>query len=131
MFADSFSVLSIHCVARGLGASSLCFLPCIARWFPATPRPCCTAHGRVSSGILRLALPLEIIPSHGESGPYLIIISLAHKSHNPNGISIGPAVFATLITVTDRQTDRPRYSVCNNRPHLCVRSMRPKNTTFH
>jgi len=26
---------------------------------------------------------------------------------NPNGISIGSAVFAWLTTVTDRQTDRP------------------------
>ena len=44
------------------------------------------------------------------------------RAHNPNGISIGSAVFSGLMTVTDRQTDeqtvRPRYSVCNNRPHL-------------
>jgi len=26
MFADSFSILSIHCVARGLGASFLYFM---------------------------------------------------------------------------------------------------------
>jgi len=25
-----------------------------------------------------------------------------------------------LTTVTDRQSDGPRYSVCNNRPHLCT-----------
>jgi len=41
---------------------------------------------------------------------------------NPNGSSIGAAVFAGLTSVTDRQTDqqteRPRYSVGNNRPHL-------------
>jgi len=37
---------------------------------------------------------------------------------NPNYFSIGSAVYAGLITVTDRQTDRPRYAVCNNRPHL-------------
>ena len=36
----------------------------------------------------------------------------------PNGISIGSAVFAGLTTVTDRLTDGPRYSVCNDRPHL-------------
>jgi len=36
----------------------------------------------------------------------------------PNGISIGSAVFAGLTVVTDRQTDRPRYSAGNNRPHL-------------
>ena len=28
--------------------------------------------------------------------------------------------FAGLTIVTDRQRDRPRYSVCNNRPHLYV-----------
>jgi len=45
---------------------------------------------------------------------------------NPNGSSIGAAVFAGLMSVTDR----PRYSVGNNRiGHIYVRStaMRPKN----
>jgi len=44
---------------------------------------------------------------------------------NPNGSSIGAAVFAVLTSVrdrqirqTDRQTDRPRYSVGKNSPHL-------------
>jgi len=41
---------------------------------------------------------------------------------NPNRISIGSAVFAGLTTVTDRstdrQTDRPRYSVSNSRPRI-------------
>jgi len=37
---------------------------------------------------------------------------------NLNGISISWAVFAGLTSVTDRQTDRPRYSVGKNRPHL-------------
>jgi len=36
-----------------------------------------------------------------------------------NGISIASAVFAGLIKwQTDRQTDKPRYSVGNNRRHL-------------
>jgi len=26
----------------------------------------------------------------------------------------------------DRQTERPRYSVCNNSPHLCRTVMQPK-----
>jgi len=36
----------------------------------------------------------------------------------PNDISIGSVVFAGLMAVRDRQTDRPRYSVYNNKPHL-------------
>jgi len=43
------------------------------------------------------------------------------RVHIPNGISIGSAVLAGLTVVTDRQTDRPRYSVCINRPHLASR----------
>jgi len=40
------------------------------------------------------------------------------RVHNANGISIGSAVFAGFMSVTDRPTDRPCYSVCNSRPHL-------------
>jgi len=36
----------------------------------------------------------------------------------PNCISIGAAVFAVLTSVTDRQTERPRYSVSNSGLHL-------------
>ena len=32
---------------------------------------------------------------------------------------------------TDRQTDRPRYSVCNNRPHWHNNGMRPSNKLFN
>jgi len=43
---------------------------------------------------------------------------------SPNGISIGAAGFAGLTSVTDRQTirqtDRLRYSVGNDRPHLRI-----------
>jgi len=35
---------------------------------------------------------------------------------HPNGISVGSAVFEGLTIVTNRPTDRPRYSVCNNKP---------------
>jgi len=45
------------------------------------------------------------------------------SSNQTNGISIGLAIFAGFTIVTDRQTDRPRYSVCNNRRHLYVRSI--------
>jgi len=52
----------------------------------------------------------------------------------PNGISIGSTVFAGLTTVTDRQTDRPRYSVGNSRRiYACSTAMRPnkQNRTGH
>jgi len=39
--ADSFSVLSTHYVARGLGARFSVQVPSIARWFPTRARPCC------------------------------------------------------------------------------------------
>jgi len=51
---------------------------------------------------------------------------------NPNDISIDSAVFAGFSTVSDRQTDRqtgrPRYSVCNNRPHLHCESKKQGTT---
>jgi len=37
---------------------------------------------------------------------------------SPNGISIGSAVFAGLTNVTNRQTDRPRYSSFSSSPRL-------------
>jgi len=50
---------------------------------------------------------------------------------NPNGISIGSAVFARLTGVTDRQTDRPTdpatRSVTIGRIYVRSTAMRPKN----
>ena len=51
---------------------------------------------------------------------------------NPNGISIGSAVFAGLTTVTDRQTDRPTdrprtRSVTIDRIYVRSAAMRPNN----
>jgi len=51
---------------------------------------------------------------------------LTHASSCPHE-SISQTVFAGLTIVRDRQTDRPRYSVCNNRPHLRSTAMRPNN----
>jgi len=44
------------------------------------------------------------------------------RVYNPNGISIGSAVFAGRTILTNRQTDRETtlYSVGNNRPHLYI-----------
>ena len=46
--------------------------------------------------------------------------------HNPNGISIGSAVFAGLTTVTDRQTDHATRSVTTGRIYVRSTAMRPK-----
>jgi len=40
------------------------------------------------------------------------------RAHNPTAASRSvQQLFAGLTTVTDRPTDRPRYCVCNSRPH--------------
>ena len=53
---------------------------------------------------------------------------------NPNGISIGSAVFAGLTSVTDRLTDRPTdhatRSVAIGRMYLRSAAMRSKNPEF-
>jgi len=46
------------------------------------------------------------------------MVPWAHASPLLKEISIGSAIFAGLKIVTDRQADRPHYSICNNRPHL-------------
>jgi len=40
---------------------------------------------------------------------------------------IGSIAFAGLTVVTDRQTDRPLYSVCSNKLHLAYAAIRPGN----
>ena len=87
----------------------------------------CTVHSRAC---LYFTMGRPLSPKFslpvGGSGLHLLHGSLSSrcppKAHNPNSISIGSACFARLTTVrdrqTDRQTDRPRYLVCNNRPHL-------------
>jgi len=63
--------------------------------------------------------PLKTAPCMGESGPpfntWFLVPTQVHRS---NSISISSAIFAGFTTVTDEETDRPRYSVCSNRPHL-------------
>jgi len=74
----------------------------------------CTVHVRVSSRACR-GMPFP----WGDLDP---MVPWRTRVLNPNGISIGSAVFAGFTSVTDRPTDRPRYSVGNNRPHLYVSS---------
>ena len=49
------------------------------------------------------------------------------RAHNPNGILIGSAVFAGLITVTDRQTDHATRSVTIGRIYVRSAAMRLNN----
>ena len=65
-------------------------------------------------------LPREVMPA-GYKYAYSLVsvcpsahVNLHHtwfpgptQVHNPNGISIGPAVFAGITSVTDRPTERP------------------------
>jgi len=61
-------------------------------------------------------LPLRM----ARSAPHLIHGSLPIRVNAPNGIMIGLTAFAGLTIVTYGPTDRPRYSVRSNRPHLEV-----------
>ena len=54
-------------------------------------------------------LDLHVI--HGSSGQRKSSTKTAARS-------VQPFLQGSLVWQTDRQTDRPRYSVCNNRPHL-------------
>jgi len=63
--------------------------------------------------------PVKPAPSHGGSAsPFNTWSPGPTQVHILNGISIKSAVSAGLTIVTDRQTDRPHHSVCNNRLHL-------------
>jgi len=70
------------------------------------------------SGMPGHVLSTKIAPLHGATGAQSNKWFFGPtRSLNLNGILIALAVFAGLTTVTDRQTDRPRYSVGNNMPH--------------
>ena len=74
-------------------------------------QPFCTAHSIES-------LCFTMCPSPPSKLSFAWGIWSSHLIHG----SLSTAVLAWLTTVTDgptdRQTDRPRYSVCNNKPHL-------------
>ena len=81
---------------------------------------------------------LKIASSHEGSEPLSNTWFLVPtRAHNPNGISIGSAVFAGLTSVTDRQTDQPTdrptdhatRSVRIGRIYVRSTAMRPNNNT--
>jgi len=69
--------------------------------------------------VLYNGLPLlpQNCPFHGDLDPHLIHGSFSPPV-NPNGISVGSAIFARLTTVTDRQTDRQTWSVTTGRIYI-------------
>jgi len=72
----------------------------------------------------RKGVPQKTASSLGRSEPPTNTWFLGPTEvHIPNGISIGSDVFAGLMAVSNRQTDRPRYT-CSNRSHLCTVCMR-------
>ena len=72
--------------------------------------------------------PLKIARSHGGSGPPSNTWFLRPTQvHNPNGTSIGSAVFAGSLVWQDRPTDHATRSVTIGRIYVCSTAMRPKN----
>ena len=75
-------------------------------------------------------LPLKINPSHGGSGPLSNTWFLGPTQLlNPNGISVGAAVFAGLTSVTDRPTDHATRLVRIGRIYVRSTVMRPNKNT--
>ena len=63
--------------------------------------------------------PLKIAHVHGGRRPGLIHGCLGPPESTSSTMRPAVQLFSARLTiVTDRQTDRPRYSVCNNKPHL-------------
>jgi len=61
----------------------------------------------------RLPFSIKIAPSHSDLDPAHLTRLLASTPVSKlilNGITTGSSVFAGLTVVTDRETDKPRYS---------------------
>jgi len=85
-------------------------------------------HGKYSLYVtLAIPSPSNIVPPMGHLDPLNIWFFVPTQDHTLKGISIGLAIYAGLMIVTDRPTDRSCYSVYNVRPHLrSITVMRPK-----
>ena len=94
----------------------------------------CTAHCTVSLYFTmgRPYLPSKLPLPMADLDPIPYMAPWAHQSPQHKHHLDWFSRFAGLTTVTDRltDTDRPRYSVCNNRPHqrfnVYSTAMRPK-----
>jgi len=70
--------------------------------------------------------PLKWLLSMGIWTPSNTWFTGSTRLHNPNGVSIGSAVFVGLTIVTNRQTDHAT-SVTVGRIYVRSTAMRPKN----
>jgi len=78
----------------------------------------CTVHRRVSLYFTTAAPPLKIAPSHGRIGtPIEYMVPWAHPSLQPKR-HLDRFSRVCRAHYCDRPTDRARYSVYDNRPHL-------------
>jgi len=66
---------------------------------------------------------LKIAPSEEDLNPHKNTVPLAHPSPHPKWHLYRFSCFAWLMILTDK----PRYSICNNRRHLHGTAMRPNN----
>jgi len=73
----------------------------------------CTVHGTVSLYLTPPFCPTKLPLCKGIWTPSNIWFLGPTRVHPSNGILIGIVVFAWLTIMTDRPTERPRYSVCN------------------
>jgi len=80
----------------------------------------CTAHGREFPYTLQWAapFPLKIVSSHEVSEPPCNLWFLGPPSPQPKRHLDRFSRLCRVTIATDRPTDRPRYSVCNNSPHV-------------
>jgi len=96
-----------------------------------------TAHGTASLYFTmgRSFPPKLPLPMGGSGPPSNTWFPGPTRDLNPNGISIGAAVFAGLNSVTDRQTDRQTdhatRSVTIGRIYVHCTVMRPKLHHYH
>ena len=101
-------------------------LPTARGTAPTTFRPTLLWHGRLSQQLLS-----SFCTAHGRASLYFTMgRPLPSKLPLPIGIRTPPNTqFIWLTTVTDRPTDRPRYSACNiGRIHVRSSALRPDNS---
>ena len=107
----------------------------VARWSQSSCEPTCRDSSNMSATGRKPCLrpTRELAPVSPSKLPFHVRVSGLPSNtwfpgptrvNIPNGITTGSADFPGLTVVTDR----PRYSVCNNRRHQASATMRPNNT---